>query len=265
VINLKICIVVPAHNEEKRIDERFEDLRESILKRYRDAVTIVVVDDGSTDKTAEVIRKYAKEHGQIVLRQQKNEGKGGALINGFQFVCTNYNPDIIGFVDADISYRGKEMIRLIEALRKNKDVDGVIASRYVKGSKVIGEFGTSRYVASRGYNALVRILFGIKIKDTQAGCKFFRGHALSNILGYMHLSDMCFDINLLYELKRFNHKVIEVPVTMTVINTGSKISIKKHMPKMFIVTVGYWITRTPLTKIIPNKWKGYIYQRLKRW
>jgi dolichol-phosphate mannosyltransferase len=266
VITLKICIIIPAHNEEKRIIGRFDDLRNTVTKKYGKSVTIVVADDGSTDKTRRIVQRYAKKHGHIQLIDDKiKAGKGGALIKGFEFVCKNDSPDIIGFVDADLSYPGSEMIRLIEVLLKNKDVDGVIASRYMKGSNVIGKLGTSRYIASRSYNAFVRTLFGIKIKDTQAGCKFFRGKVLCGILGHMHLSDMCFDINLLYELKLRNHNVMEVPVTMSVINSGTKIKVSKEIPKMFLVTLGYKITRTRLTKVIPNKWKGYVYRKLKRW
>jgi dolichol-phosphate mannosyltransferase len=264
VITLKICIVVPAYNEEKRIVRRLEDFKYTLLKKYGKDVIILIVSDGSTDRTDELIKLYSKVYPQIRLMRIKNSGKGGALLEGFIVACKKIKPDILGFVDADISYSGSEIIKLIDVL-KEKDVDGVIGSRYLKDSILIGKDSKARFVASRGYNALVRILFGLNFADTQGGIKIFKGKALANILDHMHLSDMCFDINLLYELKLRNFRVLEIPVTCRVIKSGTTVDVKKQIPKMLMVTIGYKITRTPLTKVIPNSWKGYVYGNLKKW
>ncbi|MDE1767114.1 MAG: glycosyltransferase [Thaumarchaeota archaeon] len=260
---MKVSIVIPAYNEEDRITGRLDDLRKTLIGKYGSDVRLIIVDDNSTDNTVKVVNRYAKKYGQIeVLSDGTGGGKGYALIKGFGYVC-NDPPDIIGFVDADTSYSGTELIKLINSMNKEK-ADGAIASRYLKGSKSTGEKRTiTRYIASRSYNAMVNFLFRFNYRDTQAGAKVFQGKAICSILNQMHLSDMCFDINLLCELKLRNFKVIEVPVICKVINNGTKVDVSSEMPKMFIVTLCYKITRTGINKYIPNKWKGYVYNKLK--
>lgn len=262
---MKICIVIPAHNEEKRIVNSLHDFKETILKKYGKNLTLVIVSDGSTDKTNDIVKKWQKKYSQIkLIIGEKREGKGSALIRGFHIACDIYNPDIVGFVDADPSVSGIEIIKLLTFLQK-KGVDGVIASRYLKDSKIIGELGKARFIASRSYNVMIRVLFGLGFKDTQCGAKFFKAKSLCKVLHQIHLTDMSFDINLLYELHRRRFNVKEVPITYNVVKEHSKVTVSKQIPKMFVVTVSYRITRSPLNRIIPNKLKGAVYNKVRKW
>ena len=262
---MKVCVVIPAYNEEKRISKTLDDFSDILIKKYRKDINILVISDGSTDRTNEIVNEYSKKYPQIKLFVHAvREGKGSGVTRGFEIACRDFNPDIIGFVDADPSVSGTEIIKLVDRL-KDKNVEGVIASRYIKGSKLIGDLGKTRFVASRGYNLLIRLLFGLKFKDTQCGAKFFRSSAICSILDQLKLTDMSFDINLLYEMKRRKYNIEEVPITYKVILEGTKVNVRKQIPKMFIVTFSYRITRSPLNAVIPEKLKRSVYERVKKW
>lgn len=265
MITLKICIVIPAHNEEKRIAKTFDNLKKSVLKEYGKDLIILVVSDASTDRTNQIVKSYGRRYSQIKLIVGKERaGKGGVLLKGFKEACSRYKPDIVGFVDADPSVPGSEVVKMLHFLQSNK-VDGVIASRYQKDSKIIGNIGVKRFIASRGYNAMVRFLFGLDFKDTQCGAKFFKAKHLSKVLDDICLTDMTIDLNILYELHRRNSKIAEVGVVYNVVNEHSNVRLKRELPRQLIVSVCYRITRSPLNKIIPKRLKGAIYDKVKRW
>ncbi len=239
---MKVCIVIPVYNEEKRISRTFEDLDKTLLRKYDKNLTLLFVCDGSTDKTEMMIKRYAKLHNQVrLITEKKRLGKGGAVIKGFSLLCDGYNPDIIGFVDADSSVSGTEVIKLLKHLGNN-NIDGVIASRYLKNSKIIGNLGLGRFVASRSYNLLVRVLFGLDFSDTQCGAKFFKTKALCPTLRYISIKGMSFDINLIYEINRRNFRIDEVPVRYNVILEGTKVRLMEQVPKILIETLNYRIT-----------------------
>lgn len=200
--------------------------------------------DNSTDNTNSIIAKYTKRYRQIkYITGRKKLGKGGALIRGFRVLSRKYRPDVIGFIDADSSVSGKQVIRLLGLLKDNR-IDGVIASRYLKGSRITGVQGRTRFIASRGYNGMIRLLFGVDFKDTQCGAKFFKANAIYNVLDRLYLTDFSFDINLLYELHKSKFNVIEVPISYNIVEEGSKVYLKKHITNMFFTTLGYRLGRS---------------------
>jgi glycosyltransferase involved in cell wall biosynthesis len=257
-------MIVPAYNEEGRILETLEDYRKTLIGRYGDAIRIVVASD-STDGTNRIVSGYARRHRQVSLYIKKErQGKGAALLRGFQLACQDPDTTIVGFADADPSISGSEMVKMLECLNR-KGVDGAIASRYVKGSRWIGRPRPSRLVASRCYNLMVRALFGFPYKDTQCGAKFFRKGALCSALGSIMLTDMSFDINLLYEMRKRKLNVVETPITYRWVNEGSTLRLKRQVPQMFMVALGYKIVRSPLKDVVPDRLKGFVYNLLKRW
>jgi hypothetical protein len=135
----------------------------------------------------------------------------------------------------------------------------------MEGSNILGDLTTTRFIASRGYNIMIRALFGLDYTDTQCGAKFFKADALQIILKRIKLTDLSFDINLLYELHRAGFNVKEVPITYSIVNEHSKVNVGKQIPKMFVITLGYRITKSPLNKIIPHKFKGQVFNRIRRW
>jgi glycosyltransferase involved in cell wall biosynthesis len=255
-------MVVPAYNEERRIARTLDSFVGTLLKRYR-GMTIVVSVQGN-DRTAEMVRRYSKAHPQIRLQDNRGTlGKGLNLMHGFG-AALKLNPDVIGFTDADPSVPPEELAKLIDSLAKGK-LSGVIASRYMEGSRILGDHPASRLIASRAYNLMVRMLFGMHFTDTQCGAKFFRASALKSILRDVQLTDMSFDINLLYELSRRNLPVREIPITYHVVNEESKVDVSRQIPKMFVVTFCYRITRSPINRIIPESFKVALYNWVRSW
>jgi glycosyltransferase involved in cell wall biosynthesis len=265
VISLRICIVIPAHNEEKRIIKTLDNLSKTVLKKYGMDLILIVVSDHSTDRTNSIITSYTKRYRQIkYLNSKVRLGKGGAIIKGFELAFERYKPDILGFIDADSSVSDEQIIRLLEFLKDNK-VDGVIASRYLKQSRIIGRQGNARFISSRAYNSMIRLLFGLDFKDTQCGAKFFKAEALSSTLHRISLTDLSFDINLLYEMHTHKFNVVEIPIDYSIIKEGSKVDLKRQIPKMFLITVGYRLVRSPLNAVMPEKLKSELYDKIRNY
>lgn len=238
---LRLCIVIPAYNEEKRIIRTLEDFRKTIMAKYKNDVDILIVSE-STDKTNSIVKSYASRYRQIKLvGQGKRRGKGGAIIKGFEIASRSRKWDVIGFVDADSSMSGREIIKLLGRLNGDKSIDGVIASRYIDGSRITGDLKASRFIASRMYNIMVRLLFGFKYSDTQCGAKFFRNSALRDTLPKLSLNDMSIDLDLLYQMKLGRFNVVEVPITYSMIQEGTKLDLKRHIPQMFVDAIRYRI------------------------
>jgi dolichol-phosphate mannosyltransferase len=262
---LKIYLIIPAYNEQERIKQTLEDYCGTLSRRYGEEACIAVISD-SNDRTNEIVSKYAKGRngGVRLLKNRVKKGKGAALHQGFELACKDREARIVGFVDADPSITGTEIVRLIDRLVES-DSDGVIASRYVKGSRLIGRQRPARYFASRGYNLLVRSLFGFKYRDTQCGAKFFKKKALCSILRTLALTDMSFDLDLLYEMRQRGFRIDEVPITYRWINEGSSLRLNKQVPQMFMVAVGYRIIKSPLNALVPPSLKGAVYNFFRGW
>jgi glycosyltransferase involved in cell wall biosynthesis len=206
---MRLSIVIPAHNEEERL--------EPTLAAYwgefsRDSEILVVV-NGSRDRTADIARAFAKNHqGVTVLEIPEPVGKGGAVKSGF----TQSRGDSVGFVDADLATSPTEFRRIIEA---GESGDGAIGSRWAKGARVIGRSALRSFV-SRSLALIVRTLFGLPFTDTQCGAKVFRHRYLAGYLANSQVNDMAFDVELLLLLTRAGARIVEVP-TVWVAQPGS--------------------------------------------
>jgi glycosyltransferase involved in cell wall biosynthesis len=196
-----VSLVIPAHNEENRIGQ--------VLERYGGrGYEIIVVSNGSTDRTPEIVEGFAEKDGNIMLLEyQERLGKGGAIIEGF----TKAKGDLVGFVDADESTKPEEFQSLVKKVIQRR-IDGAIASRWVEGSKILKKQPLKRRVASRTFNLIVRLLFGLPYKDTQCGAKVFRGSALRQVIPELRLKGFEFDVELLWRLKEEGFSIEEIPI-----------------------------------------------------
>lgn len=203
----KLSIIIPAYNEELRIQKTLSAYVWHFSRRYE--TEFIVVCDGNTDRTPEIVSGYAKRHRNVrLLTFPRRLGKGGGLIEGFKVA----KGDLIGFVDADSSTSTSDYDHLVKALTKNK-VDGAIASRYLPNSHVLVKQPFYRKFLSRGWNFLVRIIFGIPFTDTQCGAKIFKRAAIQEVLPKMTARGFEFDVELLWRLQRAGYKIVEVPTT----------------------------------------------------
>lgn len=213
-------IIIPAYNEEARIKRTIERLVDGFPGQE-----IIVVCDGQ-DKSKEIVNRLSSEYSNILLLSFNGRlGKGGALVQGFKAA----KGQAICFVDADESVSIDDLKGMFQAL---SDVDGVIASRRIIGSKILIEQPLERRIASRAFNILVRALFGLPFKDTQCGAKIFKRNAILNVLNEIRTTGFEIDVELLWRLKNKGYRIMEYPITWKH-SDGSKFRLS-HSNGMFI-------------------------------
>lgn len=203
---MKLSIIIPAYNEETRIAKTLENYTSFFNKTLKDYEIIVVL-NGCVDNTFEIVSKISKKNKTLnVLEFKEKIGKGSAIKQGFKIA----KGDLIGFVDADSSTSPEEFLKLYNNI---SDYDGIIASRWMKGSVISKKQPFLRIIFGRVFNFIVNILFGFHYKDTQCGAKLFKKNAVEKIIDNIGLTKWAFDIDVLYLMKRNKFRIIEFPTT----------------------------------------------------
>jgi dolichol-phosphate mannosyltransferase len=194
-------LIIPAYNEEKRIGSVLEDLT-------GDSGQYIVVCDGS-DGTAGIVKEFSSSNPDtnlICIEFSERLGKGKAIIEGF----FHADAPVVGFLDADGSTSLTQMQRLIQGL---DSADVVIGSRWLPDSVITEPQGFSRRVESRLFNLLIRLLFGLRLSDTQCGAKVFKKSAIDAVIRDMKSTGFEFDVELLWRLSRNGYVIHECPIT----------------------------------------------------
>jgi dolichol-phosphate mannosyltransferase len=222
---LDLSFVIPAYNEEGSIEDALGTLDETV-KSKKLQYEIVVVDDGSKDKTLSKAMTYASKNGHVkVVSYTKNLGKGYAVKKGFMQAVG----EVVIFVDSDLDINLKGISRYVEALQHG---DIVIASKWHPQSVV--EMPLVRRLLSRGFNLLVRLMTGVKLRDTQAGLKAMKKSALKSVFPRLSVERYAFDVELLIVANLYGLKVVEMPVDLQVQALFSL----REMCRMFIDLLG---------------------------
>jgi glycosyltransferase involved in cell wall biosynthesis len=212
-------IIIPAYNEELRIKQVIIDLIEEFPGQE-----IIVVCDGK-DNSDEIIKNLSFKYPNIrLLSFGRRLGKGRALIEGFKVA----KGEEICFVDADESIGTDDLKSMFYVLH---DADGVIASRRLKGSKILIKQPIKRRLASKTFNIFVRMFFGLPFKDTQCGAKVFKRDAIFDILPDLRTSGFEIDVEILWRLKNKGYRIVEYPITWSH-SEGSKFKLS-HSCAMF--------------------------------
>ena len=233
----KISLVVPAYNEEKLIVSSLKNILTYMIKNKYN-FEVIVVDDGSKDKTKEKVRSIKDKHVKL-LSYKPNKGKGHAVKIGMLAA----KGDLLLFLDADLSTPIEEIEKFIP-LTKNYDV--VIASRALKESQIKVHQPFYRELIGKVFNKMVQLLAVWGIKDTQCGFKMFTKKAANIIFKRQRIYGWAFDVELLFIAKKYRLKIKEMPVTW--INEGdSRVSPIKSSIQMFI----------QILKINLNNIRGY--------
>ena len=220
-----LSFVIPAYNEEIFIEDTLVAL-DFVAKDEPLQYEVVVVDDGSQDKTFIKALKYAQRNGHVkVLRYAINTGKGFAVKRGFM----EATGDVVVFVDGDMEIDLKTLSKYVEAL---EDADIVIATKYHPKSEV--SMSISRKLMSRSFNVLVRLLTGFNLKDTQVGLKVMRRSAVKDIFSKLAVKRYAFDVELLAVSRLYNLKIVEMPVKITLDNPFKA----KEVWRMFVDLLG---------------------------
>ncbi|MGH7924476.1 MAG: dolichyl-phosphate beta-glucosyltransferase [Candidatus Binatus sp.] len=199
----RLSIVVPAYNEELRIEATLGKIR-GYVDAQNDRVEVIVVDDGSTDATAEVIGKYPEVR---LLRIEPNRGKGYAVRHG----ALNAAGKFVLFTDADLSAPIEEVDTLFGALEA-AGADAAIGSRALRRELIGIRQPILRDYSGRCYNLLVQLFTGLRIHDTQCGFKLFRMETTRRAFELQRVEGFGFDPELLFLVARRGGKIVEVPV-----------------------------------------------------
>jgi glycosyltransferase involved in cell wall biosynthesis len=228
VIEPSLLLLIPAYNEENRIEPVLRAYGLYFQENYKGKFQMVVVLNGCRDNTLGVVKKVAADFPFISsLEFAEPIGKGGALIEGLRLAPL---ADLIGYVDADGATPPKAFHDLVKQTGK---ADCVIGSRWLPGAVLHVEQSNRRQFASRCFHLIVQCLFWMNIRDTQCGAKVMKRHAVETVHSYLRIADMAFDINLLYSLKHAGFTVLEVPTEWTD-KIGSKVTLFRTSLTMFL-------------------------------
>jgi len=199
-------IVIPAYNESARLGASLEKVLAYVRKQGWNA-EIIVVNDGSRDTTAEIVRDFAAKNPILRLVENPgNRGKGYSVRNGM----LNARGRIVIFSDADLSSPIEEATKLLEALEQGADI--AIGSRWLRAETQTLRQPLHRQLFGRVFNLLLRITLGLHFKDTQCGFKGFRQSAVQAIFPLQKIERWGFDPEILFLARKFGFKVKEVSV-----------------------------------------------------
>ena len=202
-----LSIVIPAYNESARIEKTLERVLECVQERGWDA-EVLVVDDGSTDNTVEIVQHWMQHHDRLhLIKNPGNRGKGYSVRNGLLQAAG----DIVMFTDADLSSPMEEGERLFAAIAAGADV--AIGSRWLDKQKQTIHQPLYRRFFGRCYNKLTRFVMGLNFKDTQCGFKAFKREAAQIIFRLQTIERWGFDPEILFIAQKLKYSIVEVPVT----------------------------------------------------
>jgi dolichyl-phosphate beta-glucosyltransferase len=199
-------IVIPAYNESERITATLDKVLAYIAQEHWMA-EVVVVNDGSRDNTAEIVRRYIRQNPVVRLVENPgNRGKGYSVRNGM----LHANGDIMLFSDADLSSPIYEAKKLFAALDAGADI--AIGSRWLQAELQTKRQSVLRQLFGRVFNLLLRIILQLKFVDTQCGFKAFKREAAQQTFPRQRIERWGFDPESLFLARKFKLRVDEIPV-----------------------------------------------------
>ena len=206
-----LSIIIPAYNEEFRLPPSLEKIV-AFLQQQGYSSEIIVVENGSTDRTSQVVEQFAAAmpaDGQVtVALMHSTPGKGAAVKAGmlaalgeYRFIC-----------DADLAMPIEEIYKFLPPIRPHSSFDIAIASREVAGAIRYDE-PAYRHVMGRVFNWLVRVLAVSGIQDTQCGFKMFTGETARTVFPAQRIDGWGFDVEVLYIARQRSMRLVEIPIS----------------------------------------------------
>ena len=226
-------IIVPTYNELVSAP-----LLVRRIFKYIPESNILVVDDGSPDKTADAIRELQQEFPTLHLLERKTKlGLGSAYRLGFTWGLERGYEELIE-MDADLSHRVRDLKKMIDAKELQPDVDLVIGSRWIPGGKT-ENWSRGRELLSRAANLYVRAMLGLGVRDSTAGFRIYSASMLKRLnMESIKSEGYSFQIEMTRAVHELNGKIIEVPITFRERENGvSKMSKKIVGEAMILVSL----------------------------
>jgi dolichol-phosphate mannosyltransferase len=202
------CVVIPMFNEERGAEKCVRSVSTAVAQ-IPERNMLFVVNDGSSDRTGEILNRLATEIPNVKVVHQNNSGYGGALRTGVREAAAD-GYDYVLFMDSDLTNDPADIRKFVARMREGFDV--IKASRYTKGGRMLG-VPWKRRAISRAGNVVAKVLFGIGVRDCTNGFRAVR----TSILTRMDLRENGFSIIMeeLYQCKFLAHSYCEVPVLLT--------------------------------------------------
>lgn len=224
----QISIVVPAYNEEQLIVHTLDGLQ-AYLKTRAESYEIVVVDDGSQDRTVACIQDWHRRNDAEIqlLLNEGNQGKGFSVRRG----VLASRGDYILFIDADLPYELHAVDGFLHALRNGYDL--AVGSRVLPGSQVKG-VPAVRYIAGQVFSWLERFVLATGTADTQCGFKGFTSAAAKNIFPKLTIDGFGFDVELFFVAQKFKYRIQPVAVQMIDRHRQSRVRLFSDSLKMLL-------------------------------
>ncbi|GAC1436371.1 MAG: glycosyltransferase family 2 protein [Terriglobales bacterium] len=199
-------IILPAYNESARIGATLDRILAFVAEQHWHA-EVMVVNDGSTDSTADIVRSYSQKNPALrLLDNPENRGKGFSVRNGM----LHASGEFLLFSDADLSSPIEESVKLFTAIAEGADI--AIGSRWLRPELQKQRQPLHRQLFGRMFNLALRIVLRLKFRDTQCGFKAFTRRAAHAIFPLQQIERWGFDPELLYLARKFDFVVKEVPV-----------------------------------------------------
>lgn len=249
-----VSIIIPSFKQEQTIEKDLKRIK-SVLDQLRYDYEIIIVVDGQVDNTFQNAKKV-KSSKIIVTGYKHNHGKGHAV----RFGMAKAKGDIVAFIDSGMDINPNGLSMLLEHFEWYK-ADIIIGSKWHPVSKVI--YPLWRKIISIGYGFLVKLLFGLRIKDTQLGMKFFRKEVLEKVLPRLLVKRYAFDIEILAVADRLGYKrIYEAPIELDWrdINSSLTANLLQAIWNMFTDTLAVFY-RLKILKYYDDsnkrKWENY--------
>jgi glycosyltransferase involved in cell wall biosynthesis len=233
---MRLDVIIPAHNEQHRIDR--------MLTAYRSRIEdpgarLIVAMDRCTDATQTVVSAHATIDSRVEMMPYPKLGKGGVIMETIRRCAA----DVVAVVDADCATPPVELLRLVEATQQ---ADVAIATRWHPASVVPARRPLARRVASAGFAWGIRRLFDLPYRDTQCGAKALRRDAAEAVIPLLSSRDFLFDVDLLVTARSLGLQVAEVP-TVWVDQAGSRVSASRDARRMALSALRLWVH----TRVLP--------------
>lgn len=219
-----LSIIIPAYNEESRLPDTLERIL-TFLKGQSYPAEVIVVENGSSDRTLEIAREYEARHSPVRALHEEQPGKGRAVRSGmlaamgqYRFIC-----------DADLSMPIEQVNRFLPPQLEGIDI--AIASREAPGAVRYDE-PEYRHLTGRVFNTLVRWLALPGLQDTQCGFKCFRAEVVEEVFPRQTIEGWTFDVEVLYIARRQGYQIREIPIDWF-FNPDSKVRVLRDSWRMF--------------------------------
>jgi dolichol-phosphate mannosyltransferase len=201
-----VGVILPTYREAENIANLIEDIENLPLN-----ISILVIDDSSPDKTAEVVKNLQKKYGNIVLCvRPKKSGLGTAITDGFKiFLSSKRPPRFIVTMDADYSHNPEAMPQLLSSMQSGCGI--VIGSRYCNGGQIAG-WPFTRKIISRAANLVAKVLMGFKLRDCTSGFRCYSTKFLKAAIGSLHSQTYEIQIETVRQALSRGFSVKEVPI-----------------------------------------------------